>query len=122
MDFFRLSLAVFAVLGYSLLQLRLGRRQLQQLSTVPDELPAHLPKVSVVFSPLDEAATIEPALRLLLALDHPEFEIVAVDDRSTDGMSDTLERLALLIVRRGSFCALADLRQAHAAAHGHGRR
>jgi len=42
----------------------------------------------------DEAAGIEPAMRSLLAQHGPGLEIIAVDDRSTDGTGEILARLA----------------------------
>jgi hypothetical protein len=42
----------------------------------------------------NEAATIEPALRSLLSLDYPSVEVIAVDDRSSDGTGAIIERLA----------------------------
>src|SRR5258708_11324477 len=53
-----------------------------------------LPSLSVVVPALNEEATIEPAMRSLLALDYPGLEVVAVDDRSTDATGVILDRLA----------------------------
>ena len=50
--------------------------------------------VSVIVPACNEAATLEPALRSLLAQDHPDVQIVLVDDRSTDGTTDLVDRLA----------------------------
>jgi glycosyltransferase involved in cell wall biosynthesis len=56
--------------------------------------PEVLPRVSIVLAALNEEATIEPAMRSLLALEYPNLEIIAVDDRSTDRTGEILERLA----------------------------
>ncbi len=53
-----------------------------------------LPRLSIVVPALNEEATVEPAMRSLLALDHPELEVIAVDDRSTDRTGEILDRLA----------------------------
>jgi cellulose synthase/poly-beta-1,6-N-acetylglucosamine synthase-like glycosyltransferase len=47
----------------------------------------------------DEAVGIEQAVRSLAAVDYPDFEIVVVDDGSTDGTGDIVERLDLENVR-----------------------
>lgn len=52
------------------------------------------PMVSVVVAARNEAATVAPALTSILASDHPRLEVVAVDDRSTDGTGAILEALA----------------------------
>ncbi|HUG64926.1 MAG TPA: glycosyltransferase [Gaiellaceae bacterium] len=46
--------------------------------------------VSVIVAAYDEEVVIESAIRSLLAFDYPEFEVVVVNDGSSDG---TLERL-----------------------------
>jgi glycosyl transferase family 2 len=53
-----------------------------------------LPTLSVVLTARDERARIERAVRSVLTQDYPGLEIVAVDDRSTDGTTEILERLA----------------------------
>ena len=91
---FWLSAAVLAVLLRQLFALHAGLRQLRQLADAEPATDAELPSLSIVVSALDEAATIEPALRSLLALAHPRLQVVAIDDRSTDGTGDILDRLA----------------------------
>jgi glycosyltransferase involved in cell wall biosynthesis len=91
---FWLSLGAFATLLYVLVVSHFGLRRVAQLAAIPDELGNAVPKVSIVFSALNEAATIEPALRSLLALDYPGLEIIAIDDRSTDATGPILDRLA----------------------------
>jgi glycosyltransferase involved in cell wall biosynthesis len=91
---FWLSLAVLAVLLRHLAALHVGLRRLHRLADVDPAIDGDLPSLSVVVSALDEAATIEPAMRSLLALDHPRLEVVAIDDRSTDGTGAILDRLA----------------------------
>src|SRR6266566_3803138 len=61
--------------------------------------PAYLPPVAVVVPAYNEAVGIEPAVRSLAASDYPEFEVVVVDDGSTDDTAEIVERLALERVR-----------------------
>jgi len=55
---------------------------------------AALPRVSVVVAARDEQRRIGEAMRSLLALDYPDLEVIAVDDRSTDRTGAMLDELA----------------------------
>lgn len=55
---------------------------------------APLPRVTVVVAARDEARGFERAARSLLRQDHPGAEFVWVDDRSTDGTGELMDRLA----------------------------
>ena len=63
------------------------------------------PKISVVFAARNEAAGVGAAVRSLLSQDYPDFEVIAVNDRSTDGTLSILQsfsgdsRLKILDVR-----------------------
>jgi chlorobactene glucosyltransferase len=53
-----------------------------------------LPAISVIVPARNEAETIERGLRSLLAQDYPRFEIIAVNDGSTDETPSILDRFA----------------------------
>jgi glycosyltransferase involved in cell wall biosynthesis len=53
-----------------------------------------LPSLTVVVPARNEEAEIEPALRSLLQLNYPQFEVVAVNDRSTDQTGAIMDRIA----------------------------
>ena len=74
---------------------RLGypRRDLQREKVLLERAP----KVSVVVAGRNEGATIEAAIRSLLAQDYPNLEIIVVDDSSDDDMAEIAGRYA----RRG---------------------
>lgn len=58
-----------------------------------------LPPVSVLVPAYNEAVGIERAVRSLVASDYPDLEVVVIDDGSTDGTADVVERLGLPGVR-----------------------
>ena len=55
---------------------------------------AALPSLTIVVPARNEEAEIGPALRSLLQLNYPRFEVVAVDDRSTDQTGAIMDRIA----------------------------
>jgi glycosyltransferase involved in cell wall biosynthesis len=78
----------------SALDLVLGVRRLTRLSAVPPRAPGGAPRVSVVVAARDEVRHVAEAARSLLSQDYPDFQVVFVDDRSTDGTGAVLDRLA----------------------------
>src|SRR5450631_3019714 len=58
------------------------------------------PHLTVIVPARDEADSIERTLRSLLAQTGVQLQIIAVDDRSTDGTGETMNALAAEFVRR----------------------
>ena len=56
--------------------------------------PAAWPKLSVIVPACNEGAALEAALGSILAQDYPELQIVLIDDRSTDGTAEIVDRMA----------------------------
>ena len=52
------------------------------------------PRLSVIVPARDEAAAIEQTLVSLLENGYPQLEVIAVDDRSTDGTGEIMDALA----------------------------
>ena len=73
-----------------------GRRFYRKLSAVPfsPEERHGLPRLSVLVPACNEADTVERAMQSLLAIDYPNLEIIAVNDRSTDATGAILDRMA----------------------------
>ena len=59
----------------------------------------YLPPVTVIVPAYNEVVGIERAVRSLVASDHPDLEVLVVDDGSTDGTGDLVEALGLPGVR-----------------------
>ena len=59
----------------------------------PELIPG-LPRVSIIVPAKNEEGTIAGVLRNLLALDYPNFEVVAVDDRSDDQTGERMDEVA----------------------------
>ncbi len=75
-------------------QMSLGMRRVPRLSSVTPLPDAALPTVSLLFSARDEAEKMPAALRSMLALDYPGYEVVAVDDRSGDATPEILREFS----------------------------
>ena len=71
-----------------------GRRRMMRLITTRAALPAEPPLVTILVPAKDEAGGIRQCIQRILAQDYPNFSIIAIDDRSTDGTGAILDELA----------------------------
>ena len=67
----------------------------------PQDASGRAPRVSIIVPARNEAEHIEAALLSLLQLDYPDYEVIAVDDRSEDATGATLDGLQAQWRERG---------------------
>ena len=86
------QLGIATFLGILLLIALVNLLALRRLGRYP--LPPLFPRVSVLLPARNEEAVIGDCVRSLLAQDYPDFEVLVLDDGSTDGTGDVLAALA----------------------------
>jgi hypothetical protein len=97
--FAALTLGAFAATAF---ELALAKRRIRDLRDVPPIDDAGAPMVSILVAALNEETTVAAAMQSLLSLDYPNYEVVAVNDRSTDRTGEILESVAAgALARRG---------------------
>ncbi len=104
-----IGVAVPAYLSASAFELMTGNRSLPRLEQIiPDPSVPH-PRVSVIVAARQEADTIEPALASVLAQDYPDYEVIAINDRSEDATGAILDRMAAALPGRLSVVHVKEL-------------
>src|ERR1700679_2911247 len=81
-------------LVFTLIEFIIGFGKIKNLTLQPVLDNRHLPSISIILSLLNEEHNIENVITSLMALDYPDFEVVAVNDRSTDKTAAILNMLA----------------------------
>ena len=93
---YALAFAAFVLLAWLVLAQEVfrGNRRMKRLARLSAPAPATWPRVSVILAARNEAHTLTAAVPTMLALDYPDFEIIAVNDRSEDNTGELLDQLA----------------------------
>ena len=76
------------------LKVAYGAARLPWLKKFPPASDAACPRISLMFAARDEQEKLPGAMATLIAIDYPNLEIIAVDDRSTDATAHILEEFA----------------------------
>ncbi len=71
-----------------------GMRRVPHLTRVGALPDAECPRVSILVAARDEATGLPQALPTLLAQDYPDYQIIVVNDRSTDATPQILDDIA----------------------------
>ena len=85
--FYPFFMALFWVVGSLIFYFRRERRR-----RTPPELSSY-PAVTVLIPCHDEETSIEQVVRMVAASDYPNLDILVIDDASTDGSRDRVQRL-----------------------------
>ncbi|MGC1210432.1 MAG: bifunctional polysaccharide deacetylase/glycosyltransferase family 2 protein [Micromonospora sp.] len=96
-----LLLGVALVLGVARLAVQVicARRHVRRVRRPRRRRPEVTAPVSVIVPAYNEAANIAATVRSLVASAYPALEVIVVDDGSTDGTADIVERMRLRGVR-----------------------
>lgn len=91
---FFVAVITCAYLVFTLIEFIIGFGKIKNLTLQPVLDNRHLPSISIILSLLNEEHNIENVITSLMSLDYPDFEVVAVNDRSTDKTAAILNMLA----------------------------
>jgi glycosyltransferase involved in cell wall biosynthesis len=92
MVFFGLIALFWLIYG---LKVAYGAARLPWLKDCVPASDADCPRISLIFAARDEQQKLPGALATLIAIDYPNLEIIAVDDRSTDATARILDQFAV---------------------------
>jgi 1,2-diacylglycerol 3-beta-glucosyltransferase len=88
-------LLVFMACYTWLITLAMVHQQRRELKRPKPVNADYRPRVSIVIAAHNEEMVIEDTVRRLMRLDYPDYEVLVMDDRSTDDTAAILERLAM---------------------------
>lgn len=87
-----IAFVTLVILLFTLTEFFIGFNKIRNIIDQSKE-SSSLPKLSIIFSALNEEKDIKNALTSLLNLNYPDFEIIAINDRSTDNTPHILDDL-----------------------------
>jgi len=87
------GIGILLIVGAVALDFLIHFHQIRRLRDVPPKSEG-LPSLSIVVPVRNEEQHVEAALTSVLSLDYPDFEVVVLDDRSTDATPALLARMA----------------------------
>ena len=87
------SVTLFLVV-VAVIEITLGKRSIRFLKDISPEHDFKGDKVSIVIPARNEEKEIEVALKSVLAQGYNDFEVIVIDDRSTDQTAEILEGIA----------------------------
>ena len=91
--FAALTLAVWTGIALVSIQAAIKIPQLHKVAPPHADDPP-LPRLSIIVAAQNEERSVEGALRSLLALHYPDFEVIFVNDRSSDRTGEIADRLS----------------------------
>jgi cellulose synthase/poly-beta-1,6-N-acetylglucosamine synthase-like glycosyltransferase len=83
--------AMWLAIGFALYK---GRKRMLLIRRPALDLPDPPPKVTILIPAKDEGSRIRACIESALAQDYPDFEVIAINDRSTDNTGAVLNDLA----------------------------
>jgi cellulose synthase/poly-beta-1,6-N-acetylglucosamine synthase-like glycosyltransferase len=93
---FWLAATTFILTTVAVLEIVIGNRSVLSLRNIPADLPSQPPRVSIIVAARNEQRNIRQALQSLLHLSYPDYEVIAVDDRSDDDTGAILDDMAAM--------------------------
>jgi len=96
MTTFFLILACVTLVAYlvTAIEITLGNRSISRLENISPMQDQQPPMLSIIIPGRNEERGIEGALRSVLRQDYPNFEVLVINDRSTDATGEILARMA----------------------------
>jgi len=99
----KISVHIFATIWFALTAIfwivstvmtYFGMKSIPSLTGIASFAGPNFPRISILFAARDEEEKMPQALASLLKLNYPNYEVIAVDDRSTDATGKILDEFA----------------------------